>query len=121
MTAQAAERSSSVDASPQTPLGESRWPPAVALVCFTVLTVVVRLWLPGDSPVRLPWLIPCIEVVLLLVLVGGDPRHLESRRRWVRPVAVALVIVLVLAALLATAFLVYDLVRGRGVTNSATE
>jgi hypothetical protein len=103
-----------------THLGESRWPPALALVVFMALNVALRIWLPTDSPVRVPWLVPAIEGVLVAVLVVG-PANVPVDRRWVRRVSVALVVLLVLAALWSTVLLVYDLVRGLGVTESPSK
>jgi hypothetical protein len=54
------------------------------------------------------------------VLVIG-PAHLAHRFRWLRPVAVGLVVLLVLAALWSTGLLIYDLIKGIGVTQSAPE
>jgi hypothetical protein len=71
--------------------------------------------------VRLHWLVPSIELVLLVALLAGDPRRRAARRRWARPVALGLVVVLVGAALWATVVLVYDLIRGTGVTTSPTQ
>jgi hypothetical protein len=85
------------------------------------LNIAVRIWLPGDSPVRVPWLIPSIEAALLLLLFVGDPSRLGKHKQRVHHVAVTLVGVLVLSALWATALLVYDLIKGRGVTNSPSE
>jgi uncharacterized membrane protein len=101
-------------------LGEPRWPPALALVVFMGLNIGIRIWLPGQGADRVTWLLPGIEAVLLLVLLA-DPTRIAKRRNWVRPVAVALVVALVLAALWATVLLVYDLIKGHGVTNSPTE
>jgi hypothetical protein len=103
------------------PLRESRWPPAAALVAYLALNVGVRVWLPGDSAVRVPWLIPAVEACLLALLVFGDPGRLAERRIRVRPIAVTLVVALVAAALWSTALLVYDLIKGTGVTNSPSE
>jgi uncharacterized membrane protein len=83
------------------------------------LNIAVRVWLPREGAVRVPWLVPSIEAVLLAVLIAG-PARVAAGRRWVRPVAVAFVLVLVAAALWATSLLVYDLVKGHGVTNSPT-
>jgi hypothetical protein len=102
-------------------LGESRWPPAAALVVFMAFTVAVRLWLPGESAVRVPWLIPSLEAALLVALIASDPARLARRARWAHRIAVAIVIVLVAAALWATALLVYDLIRKHGVSQSATK
>ena len=100
---------------------ESRWPPALALLAFMTLNVAIRLWLPDEGAVRLHWLVPSIELVLLVALLAGDPRRRAARRRWARPVALGLVVVLVGAALWATVVLVYDLIRGTGVTTSPTQ
>ena len=103
------------------PLGESRWPPAAALVVYIALNIAVRVWLPSKSPVRLPWLLPTLEAALLVAIVWGDPARLARRTPWVRRIAVALVLVLVAAALWATALLVYDLITGHGVSQKASE
>jgi len=102
-------------------LGESRWPPAIALIAFLTLNIALRVWLPNEGAIRVVWLLPAAETLLLVVLVAGDPARLASRRRWVRPLLVALVCALVAAALWATLLLVYDLVKGIGVTTSPQE
>jgi hypothetical protein len=101
--------------------GESRWPPALALLAYMALNIVVRLWLPSESVSRVPYLVPAIEAALLLVLLAGDPAKLARRAPWARSVAVALVVVLVLAALWATVLLVHDLIDGTGVSNSPSK
>jgi hypothetical protein len=102
-------------------LGESRWPPALALIAFLVLNIAVRIWLPPTNLIRMPWLLPSVEAVLLFVLLAGDPARLAPRKRWLRPLIVGLVGLLVLAALWGTALLVYDLIKGIGVSNSPQE
>jgi hypothetical protein len=102
-------------------LGESRWPPAIALIAFLALNIALRVWLPNEGAIRVVWLLPAAEGLLLVALVAGDPARLASRRRWVRPLLVALVCALVAAALWATLLLVYDLVKGIGVTTSPQE
>jgi hypothetical protein len=102
-------------------LGESRWPPTLAVVAFMVLNISLRIWLPNGGAIRVPWLLPAIEGVLLLVLAVGDPARLASRARWLRPLAVFLVSTLVVAALWATALLIHDLIRGTGVSEKPAE
>ena len=102
-------------------LGESRWPPAIALIAFITLNIALRVWLPNEGAIRVVWLLPAVETLLLVVLVAGDPARLAARRSWVRPLLVALVCALVAAALWATLLLVYDLVKGIGVTTSPEE
>jgi hypothetical protein len=101
-------------------LGESRWPPLVTIVVFMAMNVALRLWLPSESAIRVPWLLPGVEAVLLVVLLTSDPSGRVERRRMHRA-ALALVGLLVAAALWATAFLVRDLIKGTGVSNSASE
>jgi uncharacterized membrane protein len=98
---------------------ESRWPPALALIAFMGLNIALRVWLPHEGAVRVPWLVPAIEAVLLAVLLAG-PARVAKGASWLRPVAVTLVVVLVLGALWATVLLVYDMIKGQGVTSSPT-
>jgi hypothetical protein len=110
-----------IDASIEPGIGESRWPPAVALLVFMALNIAVRVWLPGEGPVRVPWLVPAIEAALLFVLLVGHPGTVAKYGKWLRPLSITLVSVLVAAALWATVLLVYDLIKGSGVTNSPSE
>jgi uncharacterized membrane protein len=102
-------------------LGESRWPPALALLAYLVLNIATRFWLPGQTPIRVPWLVPAVEALLFVLLVGGNPARLATHNQRVRRLALTLVVLLVAAALWATVLLVYDLIKGHGVTNSATK
>jgi len=106
------------EASSDPAIGESRWPPAIALLFFLVLNIAVRIWLPSGSPVRVPWLIPAVEAVLLLALVASDHSSVATRRHWLRPVCLALVTLLVAAALWATILLIHDLIKGSALTDS---
>ena len=117
----AASETAAVEIAEREPLGESRWPPAAALVVYIALNIAIRLWLPSQSPVRLPWLLPTVETLLLVVIVWGDPARMARRTPWAHRAAVALVLVLVAAALWATGLLVYDLIKGHGVSQSATK
>jgi hypothetical protein len=108
------------DAAVDPGIGESRWPPAAALLTFMALNVGLRIWLPGESAIRLPWLVPTIEAALLAVLLAGHPGGVISHRR-LRRLSVTLVFVLVAATLWATAILVRDLINGLGVTNSPSQ
>ena len=98
--------------------GESRWPPAAALMLFLILNIGLRIWLPSDSVLRLPWLLPTLEVLLLGVLLAHGPARSAGRARSLRRLALALVGLLVLGALMATAFLINDLISGAEVTES---
>ena len=99
---------------------ESRWPPAVAMVLFMVLNIALRLWLPAESALHIPWLAPAVEAVLLVVLVSSHPDDRSERMR-LRRVALFLVGLFVAAALWATGLLIYELIEGKGVSQSPTE
>ena len=101
-------------------IGESRWPPLGALLLFMAINIALKVWLPDEGVVRVPWLLPGVEAILLVVLLTSNPGNREERQRLHR-VALLLVCLLVAAALWSTALLVYDLVHGKGVTNSADE
>jgi hypothetical protein len=97
-------------------IGESRWPPVITVLFFIALNVAVRVWLPQEGVLRVPWLAPAIEGVLVIVLLTSDPSSPEERRR-LRHLALVLVGLLVLASLWATALLIDDLIEGKGNTN----
>ena len=98
---------------------ESRWPPALAVLVFVGLNAAVRLWLPAENVMAVPWLAPAIELVLLGVLVASDPLGVDGRAWWLRRVSMGLVLVLVGAALWATVILTDHLINGAAQTNSA--
>ena len=100
-------------------IGEPRWPIILVVLAFMAANVALRLWLPDEGIAHAHWLMPAIEALLLVFLVTADPAHVDRRR--LRRTALILVLVLVVAALWATGLLVYDLIKGRGVTNDAAE
>ena len=106
---------------PDRPLGESRLWPAAALIVFLGLNIAVRVWLWEDATFRVPWLLPAIEVVLLVLLLAAGPDDIARRSIWLRRVALTVVVLLVVAALWSTVLLVYDIIKGVGVTNSPSE
>ena len=75
--------------------------------------------MPHNGAFRVPWLVPAVETVLLVLLVLSDPGNLAKHHRTLWRVSVTLVSLLVVAALWETILLVYDLVGGTGVTTSA--
>jgi hypothetical protein len=90
------------------------------VLVFMSLNIAVRFWLPEQRLVHVPWLVPAIEAVLLIVLLVSNPGNAEERQR-LRRVSLTLVGLLVAAALWSTALLVSDLIRGTGVSQSPNE
>jgi hypothetical protein len=100
------------------PLGESRWPPVIAVLTFVILNVALRIWLPDERAITFPWLLPAIEVALLGVLVFSDPIRTDRRSLQLRRTAITLIVLLIAAAVLATAVLIAHLINGDPQTNS---
>ena len=102
------------------PFGEPRWPPVLALLLFMGLNIGLRLWLPQDRFSGVPWLLPGIELLLLVALLAADPGRVASRESRTRAhhVVILLVVSLVLGALLVTALLIRDLITGAKVTQA---
>jgi hypothetical protein len=101
-------------------IGESRWPPVLAVLIFMALNTMLRIWLPSAAAVRVPFLVPAIEAVLVVALVASNPGNRSDRRR-LRSFALALVGILVAAALWETVLLISDLIKGEGVSNHADQ
>jgi len=106
-----------VDESAAGSLGESRWPPAIAVLVFLGLNVSLRVWLPSDRATSLPWLLPVVEVGLVVVLLIADPTSDKRRALHRRRVAIVLVFLLLGAALWATVVLIDPLVSRDQQTN----
>jgi len=112
-----AETAPAVDEAAEPLLGESRWPPIAAVLLFMALNIAVRVWLPREGVAHVPWLVPAIEGVLVVVLLTSNPSGAAERHR-LRVVSLILIGVLVAAALWATGVLVRDLINGTGVSQS---
>jgi hypothetical protein len=97
---------------------ESRWPAVIAVVLFVTLNTGVRIWLPGEELIAVPWLAPVIELGLLGVLIAHDPLGSTRRAEWLRQVSTTLVMLLVAAALWATVILIGHLITGSPHTSS---
>jgi uncharacterized membrane protein len=98
-------------------VGESRWPMAAAVVAAIVVTIL----LPRDQRLLPPWVIPVVEGILLVALIAGDPGAIDRRSRVLRGLSIALVSILVVTALVATARLIDVLITGGPQTNSASD
>jgi hypothetical protein len=93
---------------------------AAACSLFIVVTVVLRLVEPHGVFVGARWLVPGLEIALLVVLIAANPTHLARRVRWLRPVSITLIGSLAVVATVASIHLIVDLVRGSPVTESAS-
>ena len=86
----------------------------VALIVFMAFNVALRVWLPAESALHVPWLMPVIEALLLVILLTSNPSSRADRVRLHR-LALIVVGVLVAAALWATGLLIRDLIEGERI------
>ncbi|HEV7898858.1 MAG TPA: hypothetical protein VGP31_13560 [Planosporangium sp.] len=88
--------------------GETRWPPAVAILAAIGLQVL----LPENLAFVPNWLLPLIELLLLGLLVVANPVRITRESTMLRTAGIALVAVASLATAWSAARLVYQLVYG---------
>ncbi len=102
------------------PTIEPRWPLALVLLGFIALTIVLRVVEPEREHLGRPWLVPTIEIGLLFALLAADPMHIARRTRWLRPLAISLILLLMGMVFVSDAVLLYDIITGSKLTQSAT-
>jgi uncharacterized membrane protein len=96
--------------------GEPRWPVTLGMLAAIALQAALR---PRLAPhPRL--VLPALEVVLLLVLVIGNPRRINKDAAFLRGASIALVMAMSLANAWSAGRLVFELVEGRA-GDSATD
>jgi hypothetical protein len=108
------------ESSGEHPAIEPRWPIALAVLSYIALTIGLRIAQPNRESLGPIWLVPSIEIAMLLVLLAADPTHVGSRRSWLRPISIALVVALTVVALTSTSVLITELIKGGKVTEEAT-
>ena len=88
--------------------GESRWPSVAAVV----VAVVLQLVLPDRLTLQPRLLLPAVEIVLLLALIGANPVRLERDHPALRGGGLGLVAVMTVANAASAALLIYHLLSG---------
>jgi hypothetical protein len=83
--------------------------------------IAVLVLLPARFSLGPRWLIPGLEVLLLIAIFAADHYRTDRRSAVVRALSFALVLVLVVAAAFITGRLVVDLVEGGPETNSPAD
>jgi hypothetical protein len=99
---------------------EPRWPIALTISAFIAITIVLRILEPHREKLGPVWLVPSLEIGMLVALIAADPARLQQRARWLRRVSIALVVLLAVVAILSTTVLITDLIKGGKVTESAS-
>jgi len=85
--------------------GEPWWPVAAAIIVVAGLHVA----LPARYRVQPAWLLPAVVLVLLAVLIIGDPGRIDRQKPWLRIVTGAIIAVITLANLLGAVRLVVEI------------
>ncbi len=98
---------------------EPRWPVAVAVSAFIAITIVLRVLEPHRESLGPHWLVPGIEIAMLVALIAADPAHVAARSKWLHRLAIALTIALAVVAVLSATVLITELIKGGRVTESA--
>jgi hypothetical protein len=88
--------------------GEGRWPSVAAVL----VAVALQLVLPDGLALQPSWLLPAIEVALLVALVGANPVRLERNHPALRAGALGLVAVMTAANATSAALLIDHLLNG---------
>jgi hypothetical protein len=88
--------------------GEATWPAALAVVA----AIVLQLLLPQKLVPGTRWVLPALEVALLLPLAVGSRYRHHRESAWARMLAITLIAVINLANLFSLVLLTYYLVHG---------
>jgi uncharacterized membrane protein len=91
--------------------GESRWPATVAVLAALVIQAI----LPERLTIGPSWIIPSLELCLLIPLVIANPSRLSRESRDVRKLSIALIALVSAANIVSLGLLVRVLVNGTKV------
>jgi hypothetical protein len=99
---------------------EARWPVVLAVSTFILISVVLRVAVPRRQSLGPHWVVPAIEIALLVVLVAASPADVDSPRpRWLRRASIALIVTLAATAVVSNVMLIAELLEGAAVTKRA--
>ena len=97
--------------------GEHWWPVALAIL----VTAGLHVALPAQYRVNPRWVVPVVLLVLLAVLIIGDPGRIDRQKPWLRIVTGIVIAFITVANLIAGARLVADIVTNNKLfANNAT-
>jgi hypothetical protein len=94
-----------IELAPPAERGEPWWPVATAIIVVAGLHVA----LPARYRVHPAWVLPVVLLVLLAVLIAGDPGRIDRQKTWLRIVTGSVIAVIAVANLLAAVRLVVDI------------
>ena len=91
--------------------GEHWWPVALAILVAAGL----HLALPAQYRVNPRWVVPVVLVVLMALLVIGDPGRIDRRKPWLRAVTGIIIAFITVANLFSAARLVADILTNNKI------
>ena len=91
-----------------TPRGEHRWPPSLAIVAL----IAIPFLLPSHLLPRVFWLSAPLELGLLVAIICIDPGRIDRRSEVIRSLSIVLTGLFALMAIVATGWLVAELIDG---------
>jgi hypothetical protein len=94
-----------IERAPAAERGEHWWPVALAMLAVAGLHVA----LPARYRVQPAWLFPTVVIVLLAVLIIGDPGRIDRQKPWLRVATGAVIAVITVANVLAAGRLVVEI------------
>jgi hypothetical protein len=97
-------REPAVEVVPAAERGEHWWPVASAIL----VTAGLHVALPARYRVQPVWLLPAVELALLVVLIIGDPGRIDRQKPWLRIVTSSVIALITLANLLGAVRLVLE-------------
>lgn len=95
--------------------GDHSWPAGLALTVVIALQFV----LPADFVIHPSWIVPVVEIALLLTLVVVHPTRLTNRTPLVRHLALTLLFLMAGYVSVSLIFLLRTIVAGHGLTPTA--
>ena len=98
---------------------EPRWPIALAISFFIAVSITLRIVQPHREALGPDWLVPGIEIAMLVALMAADPARIIARAKWLRRVSLTLTLGLSVVAVVSTVVLITDLIEGGRATASA--
>jgi hypothetical protein len=90
------------------PKGEHRWPPSLAIAAL----IVIPFLLPSHVFPRVFWLTAPLELGLLVAIIWIDPGRIDRRSEVIRTLSIVLTAIFALMAIVATGWLVAELIDG---------
>ena len=91
--------------------GEHWWPVALAILAAAGLHIA----LPAQYRVNPRWAVPVVLVVLLAILIIGDPGRIDRQKPWLRVVTGIVIAFITLANLFSAARLVADILTSNKI------